>query len=259
MRVKGRAYTPAMATVGMLRVAPVKGLATVTCERVRIDQDGVAQDRRLFLVDDGGAVVTLRSHPELVQVTPDLDLEEGRLTVHLPDGSTATSRLDEVGEELRTGLFGKARTGRVLGGEVAPALSDVAGLRIRAVLADQVGVGWDEAPVSLIGRASAAAVGGPAGDLARYRMLIEVDGTEPYEEDTWVGRQVDVGGVRVRITQQLGRCVIITRSPATGDRDWDGLKALAAVRGPDQLCLGVVAEVLRPGEVRRGDPVTPVS
>jgi uncharacterized protein YcbX len=246
-----------MATVGTLRVAPVKGLATVTRERVRIDHDGVAEDRRLFLVDDGGAVVTLRSHPELVQVAPDLDLDQGLLTVRLPDGTTASSHLDAVGEELRTELFGKGRAGRVLGGEVGPALSEVAGVRIRAVLAEQVGVGWDEGPVSLVGRASAAAVGGPAGDLARYRMLIELDGTEPYEEDTWVGREVDVGEARVRVTQPLARCVIITRSPATGDRDWDGLKALAAARGNDHVCLGVIAEVVRPGHVGRGDRAVP--
>lgn len=246
-----------MATVGMLRVAPVKGLATVTRERVRIDEHGVAEDRRLFLVDDDGAVVTLRRHPELVQVAPDLDLEERRLTVRLADGTTASSGLDEVGEELRTDLFGKERSGWVLRGEVGPALSAVVGVRIRPVLAEPVGVGWDEGPVSLLGRASAAAVGGPDGDLARYRMLVELDGTGPYEEDTWVGREVDVGEARVRVTQPLDRCVIITRSSATGRRDWDGLKALPAARGDGWVCLGVIAEVVRPGEVRRGARVVP--
>ncbi len=241
-----------MATVGTLRVAPVKGLATVTRERIRIDEHGVAEDRLLFLVDDGGAVVTLRSHPQLVQVVPDMDLEERRLTVRLPDGTTASSCLDEVGEEVGTTLFGKERSGRVLAGEVGPALSHVAGAGIRAVLAEPVGMGWDEGPVSLVGRASALAVGGPDGDLARYRMLVELDGTRPYEEDSWVGREVELGEARVRITHPLARCVIITQSPATGRHDWDGLKALADARGRDRVCLGVIAEVVRAGEVHRG-------
>ena len=243
-----------MAVVATLRVAPVKGLATVTPDSVHVDEHGVAEDRRLFLLDDSGAVVTLRSDSHLVRVTPDLDLDRGIIAIGLPDGGHATSCLDEATTPVTAHLYGKDRAGRVLGGEVAEALSAVAGRPLRVVVADRTGVGWDEGPVSILGRASAEAVGGER-NRARYRMLVEVDGIAPYEEDSWVGNDVQLGAARVHVTHQLQRCAIITQSPTTGDKDWDGLNVLAATRGRDLLCLGVIAEVVTPGRVGLGDEV----
>ena len=235
----------------MLRVAPVKGLATITPPRIKIDREGVAEDRRLFLLDAAGHVVTLRSHPQLVQLTPDLDLDRGELRVRLPNGDVASSALADAGGEVHAELYGKQRHGQVLGGDVPAAVSALAGAPVRVVLADRTGVGWDEGPVSIISRSSAAAVGGDDRDRARYRMLVELDDTAPYEEDTWVGREVTLGDACVRVTHQLQRCVIITQSPKTGDKDWDGLRRLAEVRGRD-LLLGVIAEVVSPGIVTVG-------
>ncbi len=244
-----------MRTVEALRVAPVKGLRAVRRERVHIDRSGVAEDRRLFLVDGDGAVVTSRRHPGLVAVVPDLDLAERRLRLTLPDGGVVTADLDALGAGVQTRLFGKDRSGRVLGGEAAAALSDLVGEPIRLVLADGPGVGWDEGPVSLIGSASVAAVPAPSGAADRYRMLIEVSGTVPFEEDSWVGRDVIAGSAVLRISHQLVRCVVITREPTTGAHDWDGLEELRRVRGENGLCLGVIAEVAEPGGVAVGDQV----
>ena len=239
--------------MGALRIAPVKSLATVTRDHIRLERGGVPEDRRAFLVDDEGTVVTLRRHPQLIRLHPDLDLHLGTLGVRTPAGDLATTPLADAAGEVRARLYGKDRVGRVLPGAVADVISGVAGERIRVVLADDVGTGWDEGPVSLLGRSSAVAVGGDR-DTARYRMLVELEHTAPYEEDTWVGRTVRLGEAVVQVTHPLERCVIITQSPATGEKDWDGLHVLAQERGPD-LCLGVIAEVLQPGSVRLGDPV----
>lgn len=246
-----------MAVVATLRVVPVKGLGSVTRQRVRIERDGVAEDRRVFLLDDAGSVVTLRSAPGLVRVTPDLDLERAVLSVELADGTRASSSLHDVTEVVRAHLYGKDRVGHVLPGDVAEALSAAAGQSVRVVVGDRPGVGWDEGPVSIISRASARAVDG-GRDTARYRMLVELDDTQAYEEDGWVGHDVALGDAVVRVTHQLERCVIITQSPTTGATDWDGLQALAQTRGRDQLCLGVIAEVVDPGHVTVGSPVRPV-
>ncbi|MPZ71695.1 MAG: MOSC domain-containing protein [Nitriliruptorales bacterium] len=244
-----------MAVVAALRVAPVKGLATVSRDRIRIDSCGVTEDRRVFLLDEHGSVMTLRSHPHLVQVVPALDLDRGIIRVSLPDGTAASSCVHDVAEEARATLFGKERAGRVLRGDVADALSSAAGERVRVVVADHAGMGWDDGAVSLLGRPSAAAVGTPAGDTARYRMLVEIEGTHPFEEDTWIGREIALGDARVKVTNQLGRCVVITQSPTSGNKDWDGLRALAEQRGRNLLCLGVIADVVAPGEVRVGAEV----
>jgi uncharacterized protein len=247
------------ARVAVLRIAPVKGLAAIRRERVRLVAGGVPEDRRLFLLAADGSVVTQRRYPRLTQVVPDLDLSRGTLSVRLPDGVTATSPLEPVGARVAATLFGKDRSGRMLPGAVEQALSDVAGEPLRLVLAEQIGVGWDEGPVSVIGRASAEAVGTPVGAGSeagdRYRMLVEVEGTAAFEEDNWIGLLLGLGTARLRVSHPLGRCVVINHSPATGAPDWDGLRTLAA-RGRDRMSLGVIAEVERPGEVAVGDRVS---
>ncbi|HLL07813.1 MAG TPA: MOSC N-terminal beta barrel domain-containing protein [Nocardioidaceae bacterium] len=247
-----------MITVSRLQVSPVKGLALVPRHEVRLDTDGVAEDRRVFLLRANATVATIRRFPTLLGVTPDLDLDAGALTVTFPDGHTVTSDLAAVGQDASARLFGKDRHGRVLPGAVADALSDYVGEPLRVVLADRTGVGWDEGPVSLIGQASVAAVETPqvpdGSGSARYRMLIEVGGTEPYEEDSWVDRDVRLGEAQLTITQALERCVVITYSPRDGGKDWAGLQALAD-HGRGQLTLGVIASVGAPGMVRVGDPV----
>ena len=233
-------------------------------DRVQLETQGVAEDRRLFLLGSDGSVVTQRRHPRLAGVAPDLDLEAGTLGLTFPDGTTVRSTLSATGEPLHATLFGKDRSGRLVPGPVADALSDYVAEPLRLVLADNTGTGWDEGPVSILGRASVEAVGAPGGkpgspDTARFRMLVEVDGVEPYEEEGWVGRPLRLGEALVRVTHSLERCVVINHSPATGETDWAGVKTLALRRGRDRVCLGVIAQVDRPGEVRVGDAVQVLS
>ncbi|WP_182543735.1 MOSC domain-containing protein [Halosaccharopolyspora lacisalsi] len=245
-----------MAAVEGLTVAPVKALATVPRQRVRLEEQGVAEDRRLFLAHADDSVATLRHHPELTRVVPDLDLPERKLRVTLPDGTTATSSLDSTGRRLESRIFGKDRSGHVLDGPVADALSHHVGRSLRVVLAEGGGIGWDEGPVSLLGTASVADVLPPeVPGVGRFRMLVELGDTEPYEEDTWVGRRVRLGGALVRVTHSLKRCVVMNHSPVSGARDRNVLRGLVARRGRDLMCLGVIAEVVRPGDVALGDPV----
>jgi uncharacterized protein len=248
-----------MPSVVALTIAPVKGLAGVRRQEVLLERDGVAEDRRLLLLGPDGSVVTQRRHPSLTAVVPDLDLVRGSLSVRLPDGTVATSQLRPTGEPLHATLFGKARSGRLVAGAVSDALSVFVGEPLRLLLADTMGVGWDEGPVSLVSTSSIVAVDAPAGDAAsaadRFRMLVEIDDAVAYEEDSWVGRDLRLGDALLRVSHRLGRCVVIDHSPVTGAKDWPGVRTIARTRGPDAVTLGVIAEVLRPGTVRVGDRV----
>jgi uncharacterized protein YcbX len=98
-------------------------------------------------------------------------------------------------------------------------------------------------------------------DRRRWRMLIEIEGCVAHEEDSWIGRDVRVGDAVVRVVRTDPRCVITTRDPDTGQKEFDTLKVLAAYRGPDrdgELPFGVYADVVEPGPVALGDAVEPV-
>src|SRR5437868_1140748 len=95
------------------------------------------------------------------------------------------------------------------------AITPVNGTRLRAV---------DRGPdgaVSLISTASLARLADQAGrssvDSRRFRMLIEVDGVGAHEEDGWVGRTLEVGEVTLRCHGHVGRCVITSRHPESGE------------------------------------------
>ena len=111
--------------------------------------------------------------------------------------------------------------------------------------------------VSLLSRASIADLAARGGadslDPRRFRMLVEVDGCDPYEEDGWSGRRVRLGEAIVRVGDRMPRCVFTTLDPDTGAKDFPTLDVLAEHRkvGTD-LLLGVYADVERPGIGPRG-------
>jgi uncharacterized protein YcbX len=101
----------------------------------------------------------------------------------------------------------------------------------------------------------------PAVDGRRFRMLIELEGAEAHEEDTWIGGQVVAGEAVLSITKPDARCAITTQDPDTGERDLDTLRTLIRYRGfregdPEKkIDFGVLGEVHRPGRVSIGDQV----
>ena len=93
-----------------------------------------------------------------------------------------------------------------------------------------------------------------AVDGRRFRMTIVVDGVDAWEEHGWNGREVRVGDAVLRVAEPTPRCVVTTRDPDTGRRDAPVLKALAGLRGKDDVTFGVWCDVVAPGRVRVGDP-----
>jgi len=89
-------------------------------------------------------------------------------------------------------------------------------------------------------------------------MLINLAGTEPHEEDTWMGKQVAIGDAVLRVTKPVARCAITTQDPDTGQRDLDTLRTIISYKGlrdGKHADMGVLADVVRPGRIRIGDDV----
>lgn len=254
-----------MPSVSWLSIAPVKGLALIQPDEVKLDRTGVTANRRFYLIDGDGRRFGLLRYGRLVQIRPEYDEDLDRLTLRLPDGSTVEGNV-KLGAAVTTDFYGRPVSGRIVAGPWAEALSALARRPIRLVKTDRPGDGVDRGGghVSLVSDASIEEIGRRGGrgavDARRFRMLLGVAGCDPHEEDEWVGRSVQVGEAVVQLRGHVGRCAITTQNPETGIPDFDTLRMIKAYRGlrEGRLDFGVFGEVVEPGRVRVGDPVEPL-
>jgi uncharacterized protein YcbX len=90
-------------------------------------------------------------------------------------------------------------------------------------------------------------------------MSIELGGAEAHEEDRWVGREITVGEARILVEGHVGRCIVTSRHPESGEVDLPTLELLREYRDgaptTEPLAFGVYGAVLREGVVRIGDAV----
>jgi hypothetical protein len=117
----------------------------------------------------------------------------------------------------------------------------------------------DFASVSVKSLASLRALSEHMGvelDPRRFRGNIWLDGLAPWREFDWVGREISIGGARLRAVQRVARCNATRNNPATGIRDVDTLNALETRFGHKDF--GIYCEVIAGGPVADGDLAGPV-
>lgn len=252
-------------TVARISVAPVKGLALVERDAVMLERTGAAENRRFHIVDADGRRYNQLRNGALVQIRPEYD--GNRLALNFPDGTKAEGEI-RLGEEITTDFYGRRVDGHLVEGPWSKALSEWAGRPLRLVQSGPgEAVDRGRGHISLVSRASLEELGRHAGengavDGRRFRMLFELDGCEPHEEDSWVNRQVRIGDALVYLRHDVGRCAITTQNPDTGVPDLDTLRTIKAYRpetanekGKRHLPFGVYGEVVEPGRVAVGDRV----
>jgi uncharacterized protein YcbX len=256
-----------MPSVSRISVAPVKGLGMVHPQRVSLEREGVRENRRFHIVDADGRRFNQLRNGALVQIRPEYDADRERLTLRFPDGSLAEGDVS-LGGEVTTDFYGRPVAGNFVEGPWSAALSAWAGLTLRLVQSPPgQAVDRGRGHVSLISAASLAELGRNSGgaepvDGRRFRMLFEVEGCTPHEEDGWVKRHLRIGEATVRVRGDVGRCAITTQNPETGEPDLDTLRTISAYRaftenekGARHIPFGIYGEVTEPGRVTIGDPV----
>jgi uncharacterized protein len=245
-----------VATVCGLALAPVKGLRLVDVPEVDLRRSGPAGDRAFFLREPDGRIALTVRHPRLVQVVPGWDAARGELALAFPDGSRVAAPIVRA-EPVTTAFYdGRPVAGHVVEGPFAAALSAHAGRPLTLVARADEETGGDDHPVTLMSRASLRALGEAleaAVDGRRFRMTIAIDGLDAWEEHGWAGREVRVGGAVLRVVAPTARCAVTTRDPESGRTDAPVLRALARLRGKDDVTFGVWCDVETPGRVRVGD------
>lgn len=249
-------------TVTALWITAVKGTRVLEVDAIALEADGARGNRRFFVIDAGGRMVNGKVIGALQAVVTSFDEQSERLAFEFPDGS----RVEDVvrlGAPIVARFFSRETEGRLVDGPWASSLSAHVGRPLRLVATgsavDRGAVGG----VSLISRGSlallASKTGAEAIDARRFRMLIEVDGLPAHAEDDWVGNEVRAGEALISFEGHVGRCLITSRDPESGEIDLPTLDLLRGYRGDadttEPLPFGIHGRVLEPGAVRVGDPV----
>jgi uncharacterized protein YcbX len=249
-----------MPNVSRISITPVKGCLLQHPEVVFVDRDGVAENRRFFLVDGEGRRLRSSRTAWPVLVSAEYDALDERLALRFPDGVVVEGSALELGEEFPCNVDGSDVRVRVVEGRWNDQLSRLAGKPVRLVRPERGGVTLD-APVTLVSDGSLRRLSVEAAeqvDGRRFRMLFELAGCEPHEEDSWNGRLLRAGEAVLRVGGPVPRCAVTTRDPETGERNLDTLKLVKSYRGVrdgEAIDFGVYAHVEQPGRVRVGDEV----
>jgi hypothetical protein len=187
--------------------------------------------------------------------------------ITLPDGTIATSGEGDLEETLSRALgrevtFEEAQL-RAEGAKAEEYWPDMEGLDYRDTVTDfdlPEGTFFDLAVVHLLTTATLDRLRAlyPAGrmEVRRFRPNIVV-ATGPEEqgfvENDWIGRTVSIGDeVRLRVSGPCPRCVMITLAQGDLPKDSGILRTAAQ---SNHANVGVYADVVKGGTVRRGDPV----
>ncbi|MDQ1103836.1 MOSC domain-containing protein [Nocardioides zeae] len=249
-------------------VALLKGATHPSVRTLRLDADGPVGDRLLCALDaDRRTVLRTVAHPRLLTVHADL-LDQrlglaGGWTLRTAAG-TATGAAELDGTTLDVDYWGRRVTVRPLRASAhAALLSAHLGRDVVLAAAPPGGIVYGAA-VSVVTRATVRALADAAGlaepeetTAARLRATVVLDDgpdAAPFTEESWAGRELVVGGARIRPLAPIVRCRVIDHHPVTGGAAPTGrglLRALGALR--DRPVAGTDAVVTQPGAVTVGD------
>ncbi len=252
---------------------PVKSLQGGTVESLEVVTAGIVGDRRWGIVPTSAdRVLSAKRVPELLDARVDDDT--GTPVITLPD-RTRVAVTDPTVHDVLSAWLG--RPVRLLSTDDPGATNGLAydmtfdppddDAEVFAIPVP-AGTFLDLAPLHLLTTATlrgcAAARPDLNWDVRRFRpnVVVETDG-EPFGEDAWAGRQVQLGEVVLRVTQPTVRCAMPLRAqPARADDPAAALTrqpelhdALVALNAAFPNHLGVYAEVVAGGTVRVGDGV----
>lgn len=259
-----------MPTVAALYRYPVKGFTPEIRETLTVLPGGqIAGDRVLGVrfadspaADDKWStkhqMLVLVNTPGLATLNLTFDGAGQRLTIRQGNATLVDASLDGAGRDQIAAALAEF----VLGLEESPLRGYPERLPLRLIGDGQTPRYHDNADgqVSLHGRASihvlGAALGDPDHDELRYRSNISVEGLEPWEELSWIGRRVSIGALTFRVVKEKVRCLATHANPASGERDQPVMTTLVETFGHERPMMGVaLVPMSGGGEVRVGDPV----
>lgn len=210
---------------------PVKSLRGEALDALRIETRGVAGDRLYALRTPEGKFGSGKSTRRFRRMEGLLNLEAayvgGTPVITFPDGRTLAADDPDVHDSLS------------------------AHVRQPVTLAREAETShYDDSPLHLITTAGLRTLGLAAADAPRFRpnVIIDVPGYG-FVEDSWIGRDLLIGEVRLRITGGAVRCVMIGMAQ---DDLPEQPRLLRRVADLNETCFGIYATVVTPGDIAVG-------
>jgi uncharacterized protein YcbX len=227
-------------TVEALWRYPVKSMQGEQLDELMIETCGVSGDRRFALRDPSGKIGSGKSSRRFRRIGGLIGLrswyDDGQPVVGLPSGKTVAGDDPLIDAVLSA----------VLDHDVT-------------FVHDPEDPFVDAAPVHIVTTAALAwlraRLPATAIDERRFRpnLLIRAP-DDRMVEDGWIGYTLRVGAeVELKVVDRTERCVMTNVAQPGLEHD---AAVLRTIGSGNELCLGVYAEVVQPGTVRLGDPVT---
>ena len=257
---------------------PVKSMLGEELNAVEVTERGLLGDRQFAVVDAATGKVAGAKNPRKWRnfldfraayvMPPQAGSELPAVRLTLPDGTAVTSCQPDLPQILSAALGREVAFAAARQGSPCPTAEeywpDVEGLDFSDTVTDfdlPPGTFFDVAVVHLVTTATIDRLRAlyPQGrfEVRRFRPNIVVS-TGPDEqgfaEDDWIGHSVMVGDqVRLRVTGACARCVMTTLQQGDLPKDTGILRTAAK---HNHVNVGVYADVIVPGAIRRGDHVT---
>jgi uncharacterized protein len=257
--------TKGRGSVGEMFRYPVKGLSAQPLDRTELRPGtGIPHDRMFaFARPDGRYRPGMRaglpkqeffalvSDHRLAGLDTHLDAETEVLTARVAGHDVLKADLSsEEGRDDALRFFTRVLD---LPPGVTPVLAREAGRRFTdAAAAGDGPMNW----LSLVNLASVRDLESRTGtvvDPTRFRANVLVDGLPAWSELDMIGRELDLGGVRVRAVRRTKRCAATEVGPGTGRRDLPVVSMIDRTYG--HQFMGIYLEVLTAGVLEKGSEV----
>jgi uncharacterized protein YcbX len=218
---------------------PVKSMGGEQLSTAQVGPEGLLADRQYAVYGADGKLASGKHSRRFRRMDPVFDLVAGKrgadTVVTLSDGAEVVVGQQDS-DAILSAHFGEPVT-----------------LRRETDVMHQ-----DAAQLSIVGSATLAELGRHEGDgrpldPRHLRANIVVQTDQPYAEEDWVGHDVTIGEVGLRVSEPIERCRMVGVAQV-------GLPArpgmLRAISDHHDLNAGIYASVVRPGTISLGDVVT---
>ena len=255
-----------------LYIYPIKSLGGICLAEARLEERGLAHDRRWMLIDDRG-FLTQRQLPQMARLSVSLRSDHlevigpnclSPLTVPLAPPSKSAS--------LTVSVWGDESVAWPVGADADAWFSEALGRDCSLVYmpdeSERQAVGKvsgrpqpvsfaDGYPALLIGQASLddlnRRLAAPV-PMNRFRPNVVFTGGEPYEEDRW--HAFRIGEVSCWAEKPCARCTMVTVDQVTAERGKEPLATLARYRQQENKVMFGQNILYEPGKtVRVGDVI----